>query len=419
MAGARHGRGSCGRWRREGSGPRSAKSGSMARKSRRPPRSSRRPPLACGRRARSHRAALLPPDQGVHRRPGQLGQRKQVVQKLQRREDEARAPARLVDFARNARARGARARLRPAGRAPLHRQGHQRSGGSSERRQHDGASVDTDTRRRRPPDRPRAARIQPRRRALPVRPARGDRAEPVRPRRRAVPDDVLRHLPPSRCRHLPPRGGRRRRALDAGGARRPRARREPRRGRRRAARRFAASSQPARPAATAARRSTSASAAPAAPGSLKCLHAHAAFALARPGYELGERIVAELDPLWPERCCTATPASIRRHVAARHDARPPGVGGRRSPPRGRARSDPRRYERLLAAGRDRHRRVAQAGRPDLLARRARRRLPRRRALGRARSSRSMPRPPGWPRDLSLVLAAAFYAYQRGATDYLS
>jgi len=39
-------------------------------------------------------------------------------------------------------------------------------------------------------------------------------------------------------------------------------------------------------------------------GSLKCLHAHAGFALARPGYELGERIVAELDPLWPDRCCT-------------------------------------------------------------------------------------------------------------------
>jgi hypothetical protein len=41
-------------------------------------------------------------------------------------------------------------------------------------------------------------------------------------------------------------------------------------------------------------------------GSLKCLHAHAAFALARPGYLLGERILAELDPLWPERCCTAS-----------------------------------------------------------------------------------------------------------------
>jgi uncharacterized protein len=41
-------------------------------------------------------------------------------------------------------------------------------------------------------------------------------------------------------------------------------------------------------------------------GSLKCLHAHAAFALARPGYALGERILAELDPLWPERCCTVS-----------------------------------------------------------------------------------------------------------------
>lgn len=40
-------------------------------------------------------------------------------------------------------------------------------------------------------------------------------------------------------------------------------------------------------------------------GSLKCLHAHAAFALARPGYELGERILGEVDPLWPERCCSA------------------------------------------------------------------------------------------------------------------
>ena len=38
---------------------------------------------------------------------------------------------------------------------------------------------------------------------------------------------------------------------------------------------------------------------------LKCLHAHVAFALARPGYELGERMLAELDPLWPESCCSA------------------------------------------------------------------------------------------------------------------
>ena len=40
------------------------------------------------------------------------------------------------------------------------------------------------------------------------------------------------------------------------------------------------------------------------PEKLKCLHAHVAFALARPGYELGDRIVAEIDGLWPDRCCT-------------------------------------------------------------------------------------------------------------------
>ncbi len=39
-------------------------------------------------------------------------------------------------------------------------------------------------------------------------------------------------------------------------------------------------------------------------GSLKCLHAHAAFALVQPGYELGQRILAEVEPLWPARCCT-------------------------------------------------------------------------------------------------------------------
>ncbi|HEX3805594.1 MAG TPA: DUF501 domain-containing protein [Gaiellaceae bacterium] len=39
-------------------------------------------------------------------------------------------------------------------------------------------------------------------------------------------------------------------------------------------------------------------------GSLKCLHAHAAFALAQPGYVLGERVLAELPSLWPDSCCT-------------------------------------------------------------------------------------------------------------------
>jgi hypothetical protein len=41
------------------------------------------------------------------------------------------------------------------------------------------------------------------------------------------------------------------------------------------------------------------------PEHLKCLHAHAGFALARPGYALGERILAEIEPLWPDdRCCS-------------------------------------------------------------------------------------------------------------------
>jgi hypothetical protein len=50
-------------------------------------------------------------------------------------------------------------------------------------------------------------------------------------------------------------------------------------------------------------------------GSLKCLHAHIAFALARPGYELGDQILAEIEPLWPAgRCCSA-PRSGRGEAA--------------------------------------------------------------------------------------------------------
>jgi len=41
------------------------------------------------------------------------------------------------------------------------------------------------------------------------------------------------------------------------------------------------------------------------PERLKCLHAHAAFALACPEYELGDRILAEIEPLWPSECCSA------------------------------------------------------------------------------------------------------------------
>ena len=42
------------------------------------------------------------------------------------------------------------------------------------------------------------------------------------------------------------------------------------------------------------------------PAQLKCLHAHVAFALARPGYVLGERILSEVRDPWPSgECCSA------------------------------------------------------------------------------------------------------------------
>jgi uncharacterized protein len=41
------------------------------------------------------------------------------------------------------------------------------------------------------------------------------------------------------------------------------------------------------------------------PGHLKCLHAHIAFALARPGYVLGERMLEDVATPWPsDRCCS-------------------------------------------------------------------------------------------------------------------
>jgi hypothetical protein len=41
------------------------------------------------------------------------------------------------------------------------------------------------------------------------------------------------------------------------------------------------------------------------PTALKCLHAHVAFALACPGYRVGEAVLAEVPARWPDRCCTA------------------------------------------------------------------------------------------------------------------
>lgn len=40
------------------------------------------------------------------------------------------------------------------------------------------------------------------------------------------------------------------------------------------------------------------------PHQLKCLHAHVAFALAIPGYALGEAVLDELPERWPRSCCS-------------------------------------------------------------------------------------------------------------------
>ncbi len=41
------------------------------------------------------------------------------------------------------------------------------------------------------------------------------------------------------------------------------------------------------------------------PAHLKCLHAHVAYALARPGYEFGEQIFGDVAEPWPaDRCCS-------------------------------------------------------------------------------------------------------------------
>ena len=84
----------------------------------------------------------------------------------------------------------------------------------------------------------------------------------------------------------------------------------------------------------------------------------------------------------------------------------------------RERGDPARYERLFeqveVVTDELRRRVGQTyslGELALVYRDAER-WAREAVEDRAPSS-------GWPRDLSLVLAAAFFAYQRGAVDYLA
>ena len=123
---------------------------------------------------------------------------------------------------RRTRARGQQDRIRQAGGAPLHHQGHRRLAAQASRRADTARATVSSAR----PGRSRSRRTSDRPSAPPARfggsfaplsvsgaPGRHG-AGAVRRDRRAVPDDVLPHLPPPRRSRLAPRGGGRSRALE-------------------------------------------------------------------------------------------------------------------------------------------------------------------------------------------------------------
>jgi hypothetical protein len=152
-------------------------------------------------------------------------------------------------------------------------------------------------------------------------------------------------------------------------------------------------------------------------GGLKCLHAHAAFALAQPGYELGERVVAEVGPLFPAGgCCTLAGGDYHREsmpVSVDTVRQEWEEGSRRLEAMARDRP---KYERLVEQVEvlidELRRRVGQTFTLEELADAY---------AGVERWSRDAiadrAPAPGWPATLSLVEDAAFHRYQRGAVDY--
>ena len=246
-------------------------------------------------------------DRGARLRPSARPRRARARSTMNARRSSDRLAPQSHLGRRARRPRGARARLRPSpGERLFIVKGIRRMAASGS-----GASLTSthatawplhDRADRRAPDRPRAARVPPRRGALPVRPPGGHRAEPVR-RRDGEPFPTTYYVT---CRHLvaaisrlEAAGGVERwtrarrddpelaaslaRADDEQRAHPPRARgRRDRPRRRHVARPRRRRRRPRRArssACTPTRRSRSRS----------------------PGYELGERIVAELEPLWPDR----------------------------------------------------------------------------------------------------------------------
>ena len=380
----------------------------------RPRRRGRWPPARRGRRSRSSASSTTSRSAPTSRGATRSARGRAEVRALAAEQRELERRLAAPNEHGRARAGGAPARPRQAGRAALHRQGHRRLAARP------GAALrgalgsepmdDRDVVERQLGRPPRAFRRVVVR--CPVRAAGRHRAGAVRRRRRAVPDHLLPDLPAPRRGDRAARGGRRRRALERGG--RARARRC---GRASSARppssaRIRLGSRRARTG-----RDDGASLALGIGGSrrperLKCLHAHAAYALARPGYELGERILAELEPLWPDallhRLRGADPRSSRAvSSAAVEIARREWEEANRRARRRRRATAPatlRLLEQVEAVTAELRKRVGQTFTLDELAARVRAG----RALVARRASRSTAASPDWPRTLALVEDAAFH-----------
>ena len=214
-----------------------------------------------------------------------------------------------------------------------------------------------------------------------------------------VPDAVLAHLPAPRRGDLPARGRRRRRAMDAC------------RGRR------SASSRASLARAQAEQRALR----PELPvgiggatrtGSLKCLHAHAAFALARPGYELGDRILAELPRSGPRSLLHCLSIGALDIELARQQWSDGAAASKRR--RGR----PRRATRRLARGRRSWSSTRCAGASGSRSRSTSSRAPTAgRTTGCSICSTTPTRTARRRRAPATVADAAFHRYARGASDY--
>ena len=145
------------------------------------------------------------------------------------------------------------------------------------------------------------------------------------------------------------------------------------------------------------------------PAALKCLHAHVAFALARPGYRLGELVLAELPDRWPATCCTT--AAVVTTVASARLQWAEGRGRFVAAVRDAARADAL-YRQRDAVLEELHRRV---GAVFTLAELAEVYDGAERWLHRVVGERAAPN--GWARTLSIASDAAFDVYSVGAKDY--